>query len=152
MTKTVVTNTLALLNEGYVPYEGQIEEAVYARQKCKRKKQASWFVRVTPENVLFVCLGCGRGCSLKNPEGFQAVLPLDGSRKVSVVAGVLPMISDDELLAKKTLLRLDEVCAVLRVSDATARRMIDKGEIVATEALPIRIHTDSVKRYMERTR
>lgn len=152
MTKTVVTNTLALLNEGYAPYDGQIEEAVYDRQKCKRRKQASWFVRITPENVLFVCLGCGRGCSLKNPEGFQAVLPLDGGRKVSVVAGVLPVISDDDLLDKKTLLNREEAMAILRVKERKFYDLVDTGQIAALEGLPIRVTTESVKHYLERTR
>ncbi|WP_319543176.1 hypothetical protein [uncultured Pseudodesulfovibrio sp.] len=152
MSRTVVNKTLDMIKEGYAPYSGEIDDEVYDRLKCRKDKSRCWFVRATPENVFFVCLGCAKGCSLKNPVGFQAVLPMDLSRSVPVVAGVVPVISDEELLRIKTVLRLDEVMRITRLGETKAREAFTIGEFEVLEGLPLRATSESVRRYLKRTR
>jgi hypothetical protein len=152
MTATVVDKMLKLLNEGFAPYEGAIDQDVYDRQGCRKERQARWFYRLTPQSSFFVCIGCSKSCALKNPEGFQAALPVETRHGTGVVAGVLPVLSDEELLDKKSLLTLPEVQSILRVKERSVRRLIDDGALEAHEGLPIRVYSSSIKTYLERKR
>lgn len=152
MTASTVDKTLRLLGDGYAPYDGVIDQAVYDRMGCRKEKQARWFYRLTPKSSLFVCIGCSRGCAVRNPEGFQAVLPVENCRGTGIVAGVLPVLSDEELLEKKSLLTLPEVLSILRVSDRKARGLIDDGVLEAHEGLPIRVYSSSVRTYLAKKR
>lgn len=152
MSAKVIDDTLQLLGNGYEPYKGQIEPYVYERLKCRKEKQARWFVRQTEKSLLFICLGCAQRCSLRNPDGFQTVLPLEGKGRVSVVAGTVPILSDEELLEKKSLLTIPEVMSVLRIKERKVRSLIDEGQLEAHEALPIRVYSISVQTYMDKRR
>lgn len=151
MSKATVNLTLDLISRGYAPYNGHVEKVVYDSRKCRDGKPARWFVRVDGSKMLFVCLGCKAGCSLINPKGFQTMLPIPGLA-VPVVAGVMPLISDDELLRIKRVLRLDEFMVVCRIQETKARELIARGEVDVLKGLPLRVTTDSVREYLERVR
>lgn len=58
-------------------------------------------------------------------------------------------LSPDELLAKKPLLRINEVRYCLRISRSTAYRLVEEGILVKHNRLPLRITAASVKAEME---
>jgi hypothetical protein len=79
------------------------------------------------------------------------MLPIPGLA-VPVVAGVMPLISDEELLRIKRVLRLDEFMVVCRIQETKARELIARGEVDVLKGLPLRVTTDSVREYLERVR
>lgn len=149
---STIDKVIKLLNDGYGQYSGEVDQSVYDGLNCRKEKQARWFVRVTPKRRIMVCIGCNKGCALTNSLGFQAVLPVESVHSTRISVGVLPFISDDELLEKKTVLTLREVMSVCRIKERKARSLIDDGVLVATQDLPLRVHSGSVREYLDKIR
>lgn len=143
---------LKLINEGYAKYSGEVDQSVYDNLRCRKEKQARWFIRVTPRRRILYCVGCTKECILTNPTGFQAVIPIEAKYMTRVAIGTVPLISDEELLATKKTLTIPEVMSVCRVEERKVRSLIDNGDLMATKDTPVRVHSSSVKEYLERTR
>lgn len=129
-----------MLSDGFRQYEGEIAEFVYERLGCKHSDRAYWVCRWP----LFHCLGCNRRCTPKNAEGFQ--VPLVTSAPPKRRYNVTP----DELVASKSLLRVDEVAFCLAVSERHVRKLIDEGVLVRHQRNPVRVTAESVRDEMGR--
>lgn len=144
-TKRAITDLLDLLARGYAPYRGEVEGRVYARLLCPRPDKAAWFTR----GQTHVCLGCARRCSQTHGEGFQLALP--GVRRGFQVAfAVLPAISAEDLVVKKTLLRAEEAAFALGVSCSQIYQMIAEGKLIRHQDNPVRVTSESVRAEMGR--
>lgn len=143
---------LKLINEGYAKYTGEVDQSVYDELRCRKEKQARWFIRVMPKRRILYCVGCTKECILTNPPGFQAMIPIEAKYSARIAIGTVPLISDEELLATKKTLTIPEVMAVCRVEERKVRSLIDNGELVATRDTPVRVHSSSVKEYLENIR
>ena len=143
--KRVIEDLLALLGGGYVPYTGQVEGKIYERHRCPRPEKATWFTR----GGRYLCLGCARRCVQAEGTGFQATLP--GVRRGFQVAfALLPSITADELVQKKTLLNVNEAAFALCVSPSQVYLMISEGKLVRHEDSPVRVTSESVRKEMAR--
>lgn len=143
--KGVIHDVLALLDRGYVPYTGEVGGQVYCRLRCPRPERGTWFT----SRGRFVCLGCARRCAQSDGVGFQVQLP--GVRRGFQVAFAhLPQVTAEELLAAKTLLRVDEAAFVLGVSPQQVYSLIDAGKLDRHLDLPVRVTAESVREEMGR--
>ena len=109
---------LRLIQDGYAPYKGEVDQSVYDEQKCRSEKNAKWFIRITPKRRVQICVGCKRECILVNSPGFQAVLPVEAKFISRIVVGTLPILSDEELLATKKTITIPEAEVVCQIGRA----------------------------------
>lgn len=122
----LVEDVIMLITAGFQVYRGEVPESAYAHLKCFRSDMARWFRR----NRNYVCLGCGRRCSVADPEGFQLCLDLPvRHKKVAYFFDDPPAIPDRQLLENKELLHPDEAAAILRVNRPPLKALIDAGTI-----------------------
>ncbi len=140
-----IDDILKVLGRGYQVYQGPVESAVYRALSCAKPKRARWFVR----DGRYVCLGCGRGCCWTNG-GFQPVLLSQRARPGRVMLAELKIVTPEQLLAAKSLLRVDEVAYCLNVSPREVGKLIDEGRLVKHVARPIRVTAESVRGEMRR--
>lgn len=145
MSKRLIDDLLAVLDQGYAPYTGAVDGKVYARHSCPRPDKSAWFTR----RGRFICLGCARRCSQAHAKGFQAVLP--GMRwGVKVAYACLPAITAEELLRAKPLLRAEEAAYVLNISRSQVYQLIATGRLDRHEDDPVRVTSASVREELER--
>lgn len=138
---SLIDDVLRVLADGYLPYRGAIEGAVFETLRCPDFRRARWFAR----EGRHLCLGCARRCAWAGA-GFQAVLPLArDARPAGLAYGQLPYVTAEELLAAKTVLRVDEAAFCLNVSERTVRDMIDSARLDRLPDLPVRVTTASVR-------
>jgi len=137
----VFDDLLRLLSRGWVPYYGRVEGRVYEQLGCAKSRQARWMVR----DGMYVCLGCGKRCSLANPAGFELLLPVT-KRTRNFVYAALPAVSAHDLLTKKMLLTVPEVSFILSISDRKVYELVDEGRLERHPDLPIRVTAESVRR------
>ncbi len=137
----VFDDMLRLQQRGYVPYRGRVEDQVYVRLHCGRARRARWMHQGTK----FVCLGCGRRCSLIDPPGFELLLPVPSKAKKLAFA-VLPAVSARDLLDKKLFLTMPEVEFVLCISRSHIYELLDEGRLERHPDAPLRITADSVRK------
>jgi predicted DNA-binding transcriptional regulator AlpA len=137
---SLVDDVLKVLADGYAPYRGAIEGAVFEELRCPDFRRARWFTR----EGRHLCLGCGRRCAWAGA-GFQAVLPIRGRTEIAFAA--LPMVTDGELLRHKLFLRLDEAARILRLSHRQVYRLLDDGQLDRLPDSPVRITSESIREY-----
>lgn len=150
MTKTKIKEIIELTNHGWRAYNEDPQSAIYARLNCpyapardesghkKRKNHAPfWFVR----GEHFLCVGCSRRCSLFRPEGFIRPLPINYEERPD---GEPYTLTPQEMIQRKSLLRIDEAAYCLNISDRTVRDWIDMGKLRRTEDYPIRVPVEDV--------
>lgn len=143
---SVVDDVLALLTKGFLPYTGHVEGAAYAALSCGPKRKPRWFFR----DRKFVCLGCGKRCSVVDPVGFELVLPVTFKTKKLVYA-LLPAVSAYELVTKKALLTIPEVEFVLSIGRTQVYDMIEEGLLQQHPVSPpARVTAESVRRELAR--
>ena len=136
----VFDDLLRLLSHGWAPYHGRVEGRVYEGLGCTRSAKARWMVR----EGRYICLGCGKRCSLVDPAGFELLLPIPSQAKRLAFA-VLPAVSAEELIAKKLLLTIPEVEFCLNISRRQVYDLMDEGRLSRHPDPPIRITTASVR-------
>lgn len=140
----LVRDILTLLGEGWVPYEGAVDQAAYDRLGCPDARRATWFQR----EATWWCLGCKRRCLTADPAGFQ--LSLVTRPRVRILFADLPMVTADELLRIKRWLRVPEAAFCLNVSEREVRYMVDAAKLDRHPDAPLRVSVESVRREMER--
>lgn len=137
----VFDDMLRLQARGYLPYRGHVDGRVYERLHCERSRRARWMYQGTK----YVCLGCGRRCSLVDPAGFELLLPVPSQAKRLAFA-VLPAVSARDLLDKKLFLTRPEVEFILNISRSQIYDLLDEGRLERHPDLPLRITSESVQR------
>jgi len=137
----VFDDLLRLLSREYVPYRGHIDGRVYQSLGCARPGRARWM----HHEGKYVCLGCGKRCSLVDPAGFELVLSV-GIQTRRLAFADLPVVSAQELLNKKMFLVVPEVEYILNVSKRQVYALLDEGRLERHPDPPTRITTESVKR------
>lgn len=147
MSKQIIQEVTALLNEGYVQYRGDVDQALYDALRCRKEKSAVWF-RLDNK---YRCLGCKRHCSQVGNAGFQIALTLkvkpDATTRVAFAE--IPAVNAIDLLNSKVLLRVDEVAYVTSMSERTVRDRIDEGVFRRhPDKAPVRVYSESVKAYL----
>lgn len=143
MSKTV-REILALLDKGWLPYEGPVDDAVYDRMRCRNPKAATWFQH---DGTSWMCLGCTRRCTTNDPSGFQLMLAT--RMPVQMVFAELPLVTAEEILRCKVLLRPDEAMFCLGgISRRKFDYMCDSGVLERHPDKPVRVTAESVRREM----
>ena len=137
----VFDDMLRLPQRRYVPYRGRVADHVYVRLRCGRARRARWMHQGTK----YVCLGCGRRCSLIDPSGFELLLPVPATAKKLAFA-VLPAVSARDLLDKKLFLTMPEVEFILNISRSHVYELLDEGRLERHPDSPLRFTVDSVRR------
>ncbi|EGJ51857.1 helix-turn-helix domain-containing protein [Desulfocurvibacter africanus] len=137
----IIDMLLKVLGAGYQPYQGHIEPDAYTRLTCQNPERSRWFAR----ELQFICLGCSRACAVVNPSGFQLVLPVSARKRAKSCFANLPLVSADQLLRTKLLLRVDEAAFVLNISEREIRNYVDEGKLTAHPDAPLRVTADSVR-------
>lgn len=141
-----VREILDLLDRGWLPYEGPVDEAVYERLRCRVPERATWF----QNDSGWMCLGCKRRCVTADSSGFQLLLATRG--RVDLVFAALPLVTADELVRCKALLRPEEAMWCLGgISRRKFDYLCDTGILVRHQDLPVRVTAESVRREMHRT-
>jgi len=142
MSKTLIQDVVALVRDGWRPYNAEPAMSVYEKLGCpwasgNRKCKPYWFVR---EDV-FVCIGCGSRCILTRPEGFPVPLPVRYSR--------LPeqpfMLTPQEMVSRLDLLNVKQAAYCLNVSERTIYDYIAEGKLIRLKENPVRVRTKEVK-------
>jgi hypothetical protein len=149
--RILVYSIIALLDRGYAPYHGPMDEAEYKRLGCESKRRAQWFC---DDQHRFICVGCGRKhCTLLSPAGIRPLLVAGKPRRPPFLAyAQFPAISVDQLLEAKKVLRSDEVMWCLNCSRSEVYDKVERGDLDALEVKPFRVTSESVKRELERVR
>ncbi|MBU1002774.1 MAG: DNA-binding protein [Proteobacteria bacterium] len=147
MSKQMVREILAMLDRGFLPYDGEVEESVYVRLRCPSPARAAWFQH---EGKTWLCLGCKRRCVTADSAGFQLLLAT--RYPVRLAFADLPLVTAEELLRCKTLLRPDEAMFCLGgISRRKFDYMVDSGILERHPALPVRVTAESVKMEMRKS-
>lgn len=150
---TLIDEVVRLVREGWRPYQGTVDAAVYEQRRCPRtplsvqgkgksKNGPYWFNR----GDVFLCIGCGRRCSLNRPDGFEAPLPI----KYPTLCKEMPYtLSPREMVAKLPLLTIRQAAYCLNVSERYARDLVDMGRLRRLQGEPVRVSAEDVQREME---
>lgn len=147
MNATLCREVAKLWSGGFRPYVGEIDPAVYETLGCdKRRREPYWMCRWP----ILHCLGCARRCTPKSPKGFQVILPMPAPQEQGQGAALRYSLTPEEMVSRKTLLRVGEVQYCLGVSRAMAYRLADAGVLVKHVREPWRVTAESVRAEMER--
>lgn len=131
-----------LYGKGFRVYYGIIDPAVYVRLECRHPEKAFWICRWP----ILHCFGCSKRCVPQKTEGFQEVLIVPEEKDDKAVPQF--SISPEEMVEKKTLLRIDEVMYCLRIGKNYAYRLAQEGVLVRHHRSPWRVTAASVKAEM----
>lgn len=155
--KTIIDDIVKLVANGWRPYRGHVESRVYAEVSCphaplsdddkaagaKRGKAVpSWFCRAD----IFLCLGCGRRCTLSRPKGFQAPLPIKYPNNQEMPYALTPQ----EMVTKLRLLTVNQAAYCLNASQGQVYNWIAEGRLRRLEERPVRIPAEDVREEMEK--
>ena len=126
MNSAYVKAIIALVKAQWRPYNYEPRADVYKKLQCphahpKGKKRPIWFVR----GDVFTCITCAKGCTLSRPEGFLLPLPIQYAEKPEVPFQLTPA----EMVARKALLRVDEVAYCLNISERAVYDWIAEGKL-----------------------
>lgn len=162
-----IEQVLSLTASGWRPYNGSMARDIYESLHCPHaadteglSMQATntssasvrqhvrtdapsgsglpcWFSR----RNIFLCLGCERACSLSRPHGVQRSLSRHSAQ------GDYDL-SPQELVKKKTLLRVDEAAYCLNVSERKVYDWVSFGRLTALKDKPLRIRSEDVAAMM----
>lgn len=141
MNATLCRTLKRMFDEGFRQYTGEIELRVYEQLGCKDQSRVYWICRWP----ILHCLGCNKRCTPKTPEGFQVPLV---TALPNQLKGKDFSLSPEEMVASKTLLRVDEAAYCLNVSERTVRKLVDEGVLVRHLRQPIRVTAESVREEM----
>lgn len=149
MTKQRIQSIINLTKSGWRAYNEKVEGNVYERLGCsyaqsKGRNAPFWFYK---ENI-FLCVGCSRGCTLSSPEGFVIPLPIPYIYKDMEPREVFHL-TPQELVEKKSLLRVDEAAYCLNISRRLVRDWIRFGKLRRANDYPLRVLAEDVKLLME---
>ena len=145
MNRKFVKDFLLLHNAGWRPYNSKPDAAVYKKLDCPhagtKGKEPFWFVR----GETFLCVTCDKSCSLVRPEGMLLPLPIFFPAKRDKDFTLTP----GELVARKALLRVDEIAYCLNISERTVYDWIAEGKLRrAVGGEPVRVPSEDVAHYM----
>lgn len=146
MNRKFVKDFLLLYNAGWRPYNEKPNASVYQKLGCPhvgtKGKEPYWFVR----GEHFLCVTCNKGCTLTRPEGVILPLPLAYPVKSEKEFSLTP----GEMVARKALLRVDEVAYCLNISERSVYRWIEEGKLRrAIGGEPLRVPSGDVAHYMQ---
>lgn len=147
MTRSKILDIVTLTREGWQPYEAQPEQSVYDKLGCElaaggKKNKPFWFV----SGDLYCCIGCIAHCTLKNPEGFQPVLPLGYPEKTRKHKYYL---TPAQMLERHDLLNAKQAAYCLNVSERTIYNYIAEGKLVRLRESPVRVRSAEVRALRE---
>lgn len=140
---TLIHDIINLIRNGWRPYTGLVAPQVYERQQCqiasrKGGRRPYWFVR----EDIFVCVGCGRRCSLSRPTGFVIPLPI----KYQTMPPDQPYsLSPQEMVARHDLLNVRQAAYCLNVSERTIYDYIAEGKLIRLREKPVRVRAKEVR-------
>ncbi|WP_347282605.1 hypothetical protein [Helicobacter japonicus] len=143
MTINQVGEIIQLLYDNWLPYNSQPQDFVYENLKCQKYKKIRpcWFYK----GEKFLCLGCNNKCMLFRPAGFQVPLSINYPIKLNNQYTV----PAKDLVNKKALLSVYDVCYCLNISYSQVYKMIQEGKLTALKTKPIRVKAEDVKREMQ---
>lgn len=145
---SLIEDIVRLTREGWRPYQGEVRHAVYESLSCshglltKRETRTRpyWFSRAD----IFLCVGCSRKCSLNRPAGFQPALEINYAYDPEKPFPLTP----EELVVRKSSLRVDEAAYCLNCSEAKIYKDIYEGKLVTLRDKPIRIRSRDIAEKM----
>ncbi len=138
-----VKEILALIDQGWRPYNEQPQHSVYESLSCTiyEKKRPAWFVK----GDKFVCITCSKKCALFRPAGFRPPIPVRYDEKKMGGFALTPR----ELAMKKELLNMREICYCLNVSYQKAYGWVKEGRLTCLKDMPIRVRASEVLAMMD---
>ena len=148
MSSRLIDEIVTLTKEGWRPYRGIIQDAVYHDLACpggvfskaETRVRPYWFSRAD----IFLCVGCSKRCSLNRPVGFQPTLeinyPYDPQRPFT--------LTPEELVASKHTLQIREAAYCLNCSEGKVYKYIYTGVLVPLKEKPYRIKATDIQRMM----
>jgi excisionase family DNA binding protein len=148
MNRKFVKEFLLLYNAGWRPYTNNyatVASSLYEKLGCPyadtKNKKPFWFVR----GDVFLCVTCDKSCTLTRPEGVILPLPL----AVPPLQGEKFSLTPGEMVARRSLLRVDEAAYCLNISERAVYNWIYEGKLRRTEDVPVRVSAEDVARYMQ---
>lgn len=147
MTRSKILDIVTLTREGWHPYNQEPDKSVYEKFGCElvlkqKKGKPFWFVR---ENT-YCCIGCASHCTLENPEGFRALLPLRYPEKKHSQSYYL---TPSQMLERHDLLNAKQAAYCLNVSERTIYNYIAEGKLVRLKENPVRVRASEVRALRE---
>lgn len=141
MSVTIIKSVIRLQNAGWRPYSEEPAGKVYEDLKCphansRGKTKPFWFVR----SDIFICIGCTKQCCLSRPTGFIIPLPIKYKENIESPFKLTPA----EMVAYKSLLRVDEAAYCLNVSERTIYEWVAMGKLRKTKDHPVRISSEDI--------
>lgn len=145
MSKTLIREVVILTHDGWRPYSAEPEGNVYKRLQCPfamtgSRNRPYWFVK----GDIFLCLGCGRRCSLSRPAGFILPLPINYPQPKQPYT-----LTPAEMVSRKALLLVKEAAYCLNVSESKVYRYINEGKLNTLKDAPKRVSAADVRKMME---
>ncbi|HEU6436007.1 MAG TPA: helix-turn-helix domain-containing protein [Nitratidesulfovibrio sp.] len=149
---TLIDDVVKLVRHGWRPYQGTVEAAVYERLRCpraplpapgatRRTSGPYWFHRAD----VFLCIGCGRRCSLNRPDGFAPPLPIryPYSRELPFT------LTPQEMVTRLRLLNVNQAAYCLNASASQIYHWIAEGRLRRLKDSPVRVPAEDVQAMME---
>jgi predicted DNA-binding transcriptional regulator AlpA len=149
MNSTLLREVAKLWQSGFRPYEGVVAPEAYEALGCDtRRREPYWMCRWP----ILHCLGCAKRCTPQGTAGFQAVLPLPPPPQGRAGPDDAPhySLTPEEMVSRKSLLRVDEVRYCLGISRTQAYRLAQEGVLVKHMREPWRVTAESVRAEMDR--
>jgi len=148
---TLINDVVKLVAGGWRPYRGDVDASVYDALECPRlpipgrnaPKSGGpyWFHRAD----VFLCIGCGRRCSLNRPNGFQPPLPV----RYPVSKERPFTLTPQEMVTRLRLLNVHQAAYCLNVSPGQIYNWIAEGRLRRLKEAPVRVPSEDVRAMME---
>lgn len=144
--RSLITQVVRMVQEGWRPYNAQPRPDVYERLDCphmgtRSRQRPYWFVR----GDIFCCIGCERACALNRPSGFPAPLPINYPSCHTEPFTLAPQ----ELVRRRHTLNVRETAYCLNISERKVYKMVAEGELTPLREHPVRIRATDVWEKME---
>ena len=148
MSNNLIDDIVKLTREGWRPYRGTVQDAIYEGIPCPYGLLGKKETRVRPywfsRGDIFLCVGCSKKCCLNRPAGFQPALEINYAYSPERPFTLTP----DEMVARKSSLRVDEAAYCLNCSEAKVYKDIYEGKLIALREKPLRVRTKEVAERM----
>ena len=131
------------VERGWHPFTGQVEAGVYHEIECPAPLFAKWLYEGQRAEEA-VCIGCDRGCQVSCQQGFNPA----PKRQQGIHRKNYFTLSQQEMVRKFSLLRVDQAAYCLNVSERKIYDLVAWGKLIATKDKPVRIAAESVKAEM----
>jgi excisionase family DNA binding protein len=128
-------------------------------RRIRSRKKPCWFVR----DEIYFCISCKSFCMLAHPNEFWPMLQINYQNRALPDKGFgggdaarIPKkikeafsLTPEEIVTRKSLLRVNEAAYCLDVNTRTIYKMIEEGKLRKLKEKPVRISAEDVRERMK---